>query len=108
MTRAYDVSAGTVLRALERLEAQGSVRSRPRSGYYVAAAGAAQLPAPAPSTPDEGAKSVNACEMIYNVLRAARDVTLVPFGSPFPAATLFPLRRLATALQSATRKLQPE
>jgi DNA-binding transcriptional MocR family regulator len=51
---------------------------------------------------------VQACNRIYEVLRASRDPSLVPFGSPFPSASLFPLQRLASALLSATRKLKPQ
>ena len=63
------VSPATVFEAYYLLEAQGLVRSRPRSGYYVAATPKV-LPEPdASSTPDSAARPVEISAMVFDILR---------------------------------------
>ena len=80
------VSPSTVFQAYYLLEAQGLVRARERSGYYVAG-GALQVP-PEPeftSQPQDESLAVDVSERVFDILgtSSARDV--VPFGSAFPS-----------------------
>ena len=102
------VSPSTVFQAYYLLEAQGLVRARERSGYYVAG-GALQVP-PEPeftSQPQDESLAVDVSERVFDILgtSSARDV--VPFGSAFPSPLLFPLARLGKALASSAQSLDP-
>lgn len=102
------VSASTVFKAYYQLEAQGLVRARDRSGYYVSH-GARHLPpeADTPSQPEDEAASVDISDMVFNVLESAMSRDVVPLGSAFPSPLLFPLDRLGQALSSSARSLDP-
>lgn len=102
------VSASTVFQAYYLLEAQGLIRARDRSGYYVSH-GARRLPPEAdrPSQPEDKATSVDISDMIFEVLESAMARDVVPLGSAFPSPLLFPLERLGQALSSSIRKLDP-
>lgn len=105
VTGGRHVSPATVFEAYYLLEARGLVRSKPRSGYYVAAA----LPAEpiARSNPDGEPRPVRISDMIYGMLQAAASREVVPLGSAFPSPALFPLQRLGRALAASATQLDP-
>src|SRR5689334_1963040 len=76
------VSPATVFEAYYLLEAQGLVRSRPRSGYYVVDR-PRRLPAEpdTASTPDSQARPVEISAMVFDILRSAMTRNVVPLGS---------------------------
>ena len=101
------VSPATVFEAYYLLEAQGLVRSRPRSGYYVAAV-PTMLPEPdASSTPDSAARPVEISAMVFDILRSSMTRDVVPLGSAFPSPLLFPLQRLGRALAATATHMDP-
>ncbi|MCI2811083.1 aminotransferase-like domain-containing protein [Eoetvoesiella caeni] len=102
------VSASTVFQAYYLLEAQGLVRARERSGYYVSH-GARLLPpeADTPSEPEDGAASLDISDKVFEVLESVMTREVVPFGSAFPSPLLFPMERLSQALGSSARNLDP-
>lgn len=102
------VSASTVFQAYYLLEAQGLVRARDRSGYYVAH-GARHLPpeADTPSQPTEDAASVNINDLVFDVLESTMMRDVVQLGSAFPSPLLFPHDRLSQSISSTTRNFDP-
>ena len=98
------ISASTVFEAYYLLEARGLVVSRARSGYFVAPRHA---PEPEASTPAQASTSVDVSELVFDVLGAARERDIVPFGSAFPGPDLFPLAQLARVTASSLRGLDP-
>lgn len=101
------VSPATVFEAYYLLEAQGLIRSRPRSGYYVADKPRV-LPEPeATSTPAGDARPVEISRMVFDILRSAMSRDVVPLGSAFPSPLLFPLSRLGRMLASAATHMDP-
>jgi DNA-binding transcriptional MocR family regulator len=102
------LSLATVFEAYYLLEAQGLVKSRPRSGYYVADK-PKTLPAEpqAASTPDGEARPVEISAMVVEILRSAMSREVVPLGSAFPSPLLFPLERLGRALASSATQMDP-
>ncbi|MFD0738357.1 PLP-dependent aminotransferase family protein [Lysobacter koreensis] len=102
------VSPSTVFQAYYLLEARGLVRSRERSGYYVAAQAAPLPPEPETASQPSGESTrVDVSELVFEVLQSAMARDMVPLGSAFPSPLLFPLPRLARAMASSVQKLDP-
>lgn len=103
-SRQRRISPSTVFEAYYLLQARGLIESRPRSGFYVRADAGVRAP-PRAVTPRSRAVAVS--ELVFEVLDATRRAGLVPFGSAFPGAELFPLQALARALSSSMGRLEP-
>lgn len=97
------VSVATALHAYELLEARGIVETRPRSGFYVRAAQLRQTV----TRKTARTSRVDVSELVFDVLDAARDRDVVPFGSAFPSPALFPWHKLARHLGAAARHMDP-
>src|SRR5690606_13161527 len=52
-------------------------------------------------------RPVTVSELVFEVLEATRKPGLVPLGSAFPGAELFPFRPLARALSASMARLEP-
>ncbi|MES2185358.1 MAG: PLP-dependent aminotransferase family protein [Pseudomonadota bacterium] len=102
------VSPSTVFQAYYLLEAQGLIRARERSGYYVSGAGSERLPEPEQSSPQQAESlELGISARISDVLDASMSRDVVPFGSAFPGPDLFPIARLGRAMASSVQKLDP-
>lgn len=107
LRRTKKLSPGTILEAYGVLEDQGMIEARTRSGYYVRAHGLGPLPLPEPRKPRARATQVDVSQLVFGVIAAMRERTLVPFGSAFPSPELFPFKALSQAFASAARFLDP-
>ncbi len=105
--RQRGLSPVTVLKSYHLLESRGLVEARERSGFYVSARLAAQLPAPQSSRPSPRARPVTKSDFIYEILQASKSLDVVPLGSAFPGATLFPHVRLRRSLNRAMKRMDP-
>lgn len=107
LTAQHGLSASTVFQAYYRLEEKGLVRARERSGYYVAGTGLRSLAEPGRGGAPRAPAKVDISSLVFSVLGAAQDEHIVPLGSAFPSATLFPLQRLGQSLARGARRMQP-
>ncbi|RYF41741.1 MAG: PLP-dependent aminotransferase family protein [Comamonadaceae bacterium] len=111
ITVQHGLSASTAFKAYERLEEKGLVRARPRSGYYVIGPPAHSLAPGAVTGTREKRKSalvskrLDVSELVFSVLDAVQDADIVPLGSAFPSADLFPLQRLGKSLARIAPRL---
>ncbi|MBM3116842.1 PLP-dependent aminotransferase family protein [Jeongeupia naejangsanensis] len=103
----YRVSPSTAFQAYYLLEKSGLVRARERSGYFVAGARQPLPPEPGLGQPPQVSAPVDISELVFSVLGAVGDRSILPLGSAFPSPTLFPLPRLARSLASASRFIDP-
>ncbi|HEY6644699.1 PLP-dependent aminotransferase family protein [Povalibacter sp.] len=101
------ISPATVFEAYYLLEARGLIEARPRSGYYVSQR-KAQPDTPAASRPQRRSTAVEISDLVFDVLGSTRDHDVVPLGSAFPSATLFPLQTLARHLARGMRHFDPQ
>lgn len=102
------LSPSTVFEAYYLLEAKGLIRSKDRSGYYVAQ-GARALP-PEPETtsqPDGEARPVVISELVLGILESAMSRAVVPLGSAFPSPMLFPFDKLGRNTAAAAQAIDP-
>lgn len=103
----HGVSPSTAFQAYYRLEDLGLVRARERSGYFVAGSGMPALPEPESVRRSTLSSAVDINQLVFSVLGAVQDRSILPLGSAFPAPTLFPLPRLAKSLATAARFIDP-
>ena len=105
---ARKLSPATIFQAYYRLEAQGLIESRARSGYYVTRAATALPPEPeTASRPDGESRQVDVSELVFEVLQSAMSRDVVPLGSAFMSPLLFPLDRIGRAMATAAQHLDP-
>ena len=100
------LSQATVLKALAQLVDDGWVESRQRSGHFVRAA-SARFPDTPPPRPRARGRAVAVSDLVFDILSATRDRSMLPFASAFPSPELFPLPALANSLARAARRLDP-
>lgn len=102
------VSPSTVFKAYYLLEAQGLIRARDRSGYYVTGKLKA-YPLEIESAPalDEQLVDVDVSDRVLQVLGATLRRDMVPFGSAFASPMLFPHARLARVMAATVQRLDP-
>jgi len=101
------MSPATVIHAYELLEGQGLIETRPRSGYYVGSQAATPAQQPRISRPSPRSTLLDVSELVFEVLESLRNRSVVPMGSAFPSPKLYPLRKLATALCTSARRMDP-
>jgi DNA-binding transcriptional MocR family regulator len=106
--RTRGVSPSTVFQAYGLLETQGLIEPRERSGYFVKAQRRAQRAPPSAAAARMDATAVAVSELAFDLLGASTDPKLVPLGSAFPAADLFPLEELARSGARALRRWAPK
>ncbi len=102
------ISPSTVFKAYYLLEAQGLIRARERSGYYVTSSARQFPPEPDhPSHPQDGAVSLDISERVFDVFQSTLSHAAVPLGSAFPSPMLFPMERLGHQMASTIQKMDP-
>uniref|UniRef100_A0A1I7YD31 HTH gntR-type domain-containing protein n=1 Tax=Steinernema glaseri TaxID=37863 RepID=A0A1I7YD31_9BILA len=75
----HKISASTIFQAYYRLEAQGLIKARPRSGYYVCSSLAPHtLEADTASQPPLQATSVNNSDLIMAILQSSSERSVAP------------------------------
>jgi DNA-binding transcriptional MocR family regulator len=100
-SRTRGLSSNTVLQAYHLLEDRGEIRARSRSGYYVAR----QPPSMAVEASTlTRSKASSTEDLVYELFEMARLAGYVHFGSPWPSAELYPLKRLGRALNASARE----
>lgn len=101
------VSPSTVFQAYGLLEAHGLIEVRPRSGCYVRGPRRAPRALPAVAVPAPEARAVAVSELAFDLIESTREPAVVPLGSAFPAAHLFPFEALARSGARAMRRVRP-
>ncbi|WP_342131254.1 aminotransferase-like domain-containing protein [Hydrogenophaga sp. OTU3427] len=100
------VSPSTVFQAYGHLESLGLIEARPRSGFFVRATRRPVRAGPQVAPPRSEATPVAISELVFDLLGSTRDADVVPLGSAFPAAHLFPFEELARSGARAMRRLK--
>lgn len=105
--RERGLSPATVFHAYGQLEAEGLIEARPRSGYFVCAPRRALRATPSAAAASATAQPVAVSGLVFELLASTSRPGVVPLGSAFPAAHLFPFEALARSGARALRKLVP-
>ncbi len=105
--RRRGLSPATVFQAYGLLESRGLIEARPRSGFYVQAPRRSLRAGPQTAAPRAGSTGVAVSALAFDLLESTRDPAVVPLGSAFPAAQLFPVEAMARSGARAMRRLKP-
>lgn len=103
LSERFDVSIATILQAHQLLESRGVVEARERSGHYVRRP-SGQAPVPAMVRPDPVPAEVSARSLTIELVHAAQDRRVVPFGAAVPHADFLPLKQIQQAHAWAARR----
>ena len=106
LSRQWQVSITTVLKAYHLLEAQGLLTPRPRSGFYVTHRLSTEPPEPSLSDPEPDPSSVGMRELITRIiLRDTINPDLVQLGAAHPDPALSATRQLNRFMAAAARRM---
>ncbi len=105
LARKRGVSVATVVAAYLRLENDGLVEVRPRSGHFVRPR---LTPPQEPRIPRRaaGPAKVSVASAVVAMQAAMRDPTVLPLGSAYLAADLLPIAALNRTLAGIAREMQ--
>jgi len=102
LARRHQCSIASIVAALRRLEDDGRIEARPRSGFFVRARPLAPaLAAPAPAAPRPS--PVTGQELVLRLVQAANDPAIIQLGAAVPDASFIPTQAVAAALARAAR-----
>src|SRR5581483_9451550 len=93
LQRARGVSAATAIEAYLRLERDGYVRARSRSGFYVAQPPAQVVPEPQAGHRVDRPAPVGVGAAVLDLFRVLTDSRLLPLGNSAVAPSLMPNAR---------------
>lgn len=106
LSRQWNISISTVLSAYYRLEAQGLIKPRPRSGFYVSTRLPSNPPEPTLSDPEPDPSTVSMRELITMIiLRDTINPELVQLGAAHPHQALSATGKLNRLMGAAGRRL---
>jgi DNA-binding transcriptional MocR family regulator len=101
LRRSRRVSAATVMEAYVRLERDGYVRVRDRSGFYVAQPPSHARPEPRAGGALAPAAPVGISQLVADVLHQTGEPKLIPLGVSNPTSALLPTTRVNRAFRLA-------
>lgn len=103
----YRVSPSTAVTALLKLENQGWIEARPRSGFYVRPRLASNLPEPVAPRSSPLATPIGVSEFGARLFEDANRSSVLHLGTACPAPELLPWERLRRDLAAEARRLGP-
>jgi len=103
----HGISLSTALQAYRRLEADGLIEARPKSGYFAAAAVCGAACEPATSRPPTAPGGITVARLALDILQQARRPGVLNLGAVVPGPELLPLRPLVREMGALARH-QPE
>lgn len=100
----YEVSMATVIQAYQRLEQDGLIESRPKSGYFVCEWSNEQPEEPVLTRPKSSPTSVNVGHLAMSLINEARQPGMVKLGAAVPQPEVLPLGSLSRTLAGIARR----
>lgn len=106
LARQRRVSVATVLQAYLRLEDDGLIEVRPRSGHFVRALQAQSLAEPRVARRNLAPARVSLTRGVRALMESHRDLGVVPLGAAQVSPELLPIRQLNRRLAAIVREIQ--
>jgi len=104
LSEQYEVSMATAIQAYQRLETDGLIWSRPKSGYFVSPGTIKQLGEPIASQPKSAPTDVNVGHLAMSLINESRQPGLIKLGAAVPEPGLLPLTSLSRILAGVARR----
>ena len=104
VSKQYAVSMATTIQAYQKLELEGLIESRPKSGYYVSQWITAQPDEPVISQPKTSPTDVNVGHIAMSLVNETRQSNLVKLGAAVPEENLLPLASLSRTFAGVARR----
>jgi DNA-binding transcriptional MocR family regulator len=104
LSRQRNISISTAMAVYRRLEDEGHIEARPRSGYYVRSRPRVAMEEPAISKPKAQPGPVSGQALALQLVKAANDPGMVQLGAAVPDAGFLPTRAIERALAGAARE----
>ena len=100
----YDVSMATAIQAYQRLEVNGLIWSRPKSGYFVSTLVNEHLEEPILTQPKTSPTDVSVGHLAMSLVNESRQSGLIKLGAAVPEPDLLPLASLSRTLAGIARR----
>ncbi len=97
------VSIATAVMAYRKLEQEGYLESRERSGFYVRPRVASLVPEPRTSSPALRPRVVTGQQLVLHLAKSTHDSSIVNLGAAVPAPEFLPMQAIERALVKAAR-----
>lgn len=99
----HRVSTATTVSVYRKLEDEGYIEARSRSGFYVRARAAPFSEEPEISSPKSRPSPVTGQDLALQLVKAANDPDMIQLGAAVPAPSFLPTRQIEKALANANR-----
>jgi DNA-binding transcriptional MocR family regulator len=103
LSQHFGVSVSTIVQAQRRLEDEGRIEARPRSGYYVRSQPWSLPEQPPMSHPSTRPTPVTGQELVLRLAQASNETDVVQLGAAIPDSSFLPVGAVQRALASAAR-----
>lgn len=104
LARQQGVSLASVLQSYQRLEQEGLIEARPKSGFFVSTTTTAQAKAPDSSHSSNNATLVNVGELALSLISETKAPGLIRLGAAVPSQDMLPLQSLSRSLSGCARR----
>lgn len=98
------VSVATAVAAYRRLEDDGYIEARQRSGFYVRTRAHPRVAEPATSAPRARPSPVTGQELVLQLVKATNTAGIIQLGAAVPDPSYLPTRAIERALSRAARQ----
>lgn len=98
-----NISVATAVAAYCRLEDDGYIEARPRSGFYIRPRSRAAIEEPKISKPQSRPTPVTGQQLVLQLVKAANDPAIVQLGAAVPDPAFLPTQAVQRALSNAVR-----
>lgn len=106
LARQRKVSIATILQAYVRLENDGLIEVRPRSGHFVRARSVTPVAEPRAARRNLAPATVSVTPGVRALMQSMKDPSVIPLGTAQISPALLPIRQLNRMLAAIAREMQ--
>ena len=99
-----NISAATAVAVYRKLEDEGFIEAKARSGFFVRARPISTIAEPGISKPKTRPRPVSGQELALQLVKAANEPDMVQLGTAVPDPSFFPARAVERALSTTVRQ----
>jgi len=99
-----NVSTATAVAAYRKLEDEGFIEAKPRSGFFVRSRPQTRIEEPGISRPSVRPRAITGQQLTMQLIKAANEPDMVQLGAAVPSSGFLPARAVERALARALRE----